>query len=45
MYKGIVPNLAKCAPASSVSFAGYEFTKGLMDKFAGEDEDEEYVEE
>ncbi|GAA5896925.1 uncharacterized protein JCM6883_007057 [Sporobolomyces salmoneus] len=33
LYRGIVPNLCKCAPAMSVQFGAYEFTKDLMDRF------------
>ncbi|GAA6035899.1 hypothetical protein JCM8097_005152 [Rhodosporidiobolus ruineniae] len=34
LYKGIWPNLLKCGPAMSVSFATYEKTKELLDKAA-----------
>lgn len=38
LYKGIVPNLLKCSPAQATSFASYELTKDLFDRWA-EDED------
>ncbi|GAA6011082.1 hypothetical protein JCM11491_005931 [Sporobolomyces phaffii] len=37
LYRGIVPNLCKCAPAQSVSFASYELTKDLIDRFEAGD--------
>lgn len=44
LYKGIVPNLCKCAPSTAVSFCSYELTKDLIESFA-EEEEGEYLEE
>ncbi|GAA6062399.1 hypothetical protein JCM10212_006185 [Sporobolomyces blumeae] len=38
LYKGIVPNLLKCSPAQATSFASYELTKDLLDRFADDQE-------
>ncbi|GAA5947067.1 hypothetical protein JCM3765_002137 [Sporobolomyces pararoseus] len=44
LYRGIVPNLIKCAPAQGVSFSMFELTRDLIDSFT-ETGETEYSEE
>lgn len=41
LYRGLVPNLLKCAPSQAVSFGSFELTRDLIDRFTATPEDED----
>ena len=41
LYRGLVPNLLKCAPSQAVSFGSFELTRDLIDRFTATPDDED----